>query len=272
MRLRIFLILIVCFVSRLSVAGWSKVGQFDNNAFTCGYFYNDKVGLIGGYVDRGWNSLRVKIIRTTNGGKTWATTSFPAGSGRITSIFMVDSLLGYASVDGNDYSLLKTTDGGNHWVDATTNNSGTSNCVYVTSKAIITTKWPQGYELIGGVSTNNGVTFSPVFYGSGIDRSNGIDFLDDLNGVVTMGPEDDINTPRYTYYTSDGGMTWRRGGRLEESWGVYADKTSRSYYTLPEAQAPDRSDVVYRSVDNGKSWKILYNFPGNNIHFTGHIA
>lgn len=272
MPLRIILILIVCLLSRLSVAGWTQIAQHNTSVYSCGYFFNDKVGFIGGTESAGWTGTRSKILYTINGGKTWSTSILPGGNGKITSIFMVDSLLGYASADATNYSLLKTTDGGIHWEDVTTNNSGTSNCVYVTSKAIITTKWPQNTELIGGVSTNNGVTFSPVFYGLEIHKSNGIDFLDDLNGVVTMGPENDQNTPRYTYYTSDGGISWRRGGLLEESWGVYADKTSRSYYTLPEAQDPYRSDIVYRSVDNGRTWKILYNFPGNNMHFTGHIT
>jgi hypothetical protein len=190
---------------------------------------------------------------------------------------MKDELIGYASIMLSDfnnpipsaYTIWETSDGGLSWTDVTGNIHGGATCVYSTSSATTITSW----NILGGVSITNGVTIPQTFTGQTIHKSNGIDFLDDKNGVVTMGPD----LPRggnvassYTYYTNDGGVTWKRGGLMHESWGVYAEKSSSSFFSLAEDEQGNPGNSVYHSINNGRNWTRITSLA--NLEFTGHIA
>ncbi len=267
--MRQIIILIVALIApTLGFGGWKQVGNF-NRAASCGFFFNEKSGLIGfGTTD---DRKQITIKRTSDGGSTWLACTVPAGTGRVTSIFMTDTITGYASVMYASYSVLKTNDGGKTWQNFINGDNNASTCVHATTKAVIRTLW----YAPGGSTLNKGLTFSQVFTGGNEDRSNGIAFLDDLNGVVTMGPDGGFfgggAQPR-TYYTADGGITWNRGGNMRESWGVYADKSTKKYVALAEDGQTNPGDVLYKSADNGRSWQQVRPSLLNNYNFTGHIA
>lgn len=264
----------MCLASTNVFASWNQVAHFKEIG-SCAFFLNERVGLVGfGIFNTG--NIDLIIRKTTNGGATWSQSSTPAGQGRITSIFMRDSLVGYASVMLSDfsfgtssYTIWETTDGGANWQDISSNQSGGATCVYATSKAIVTTSW--NYN--GGVFGINNLNFKNYFWSADQrDRSNGIDFLDDLHGVVTMGPDADAfgNVISNTYYTSDGGLNWQLGGQMHESWGVYAEKSSGSFFSLAEDNQVNPGNTLYQSTNNGRTWTKLNSF--GNLEFTGHIT
>ena len=249
-----------------------------NDPVGCGYFFDGMNGLIGsGQFAGGTGAVpgyNLRIWRTSNGGLNWIQCQTPNGQGRVTSIFMKDNLVGYASIYSDNYSLWKTLDGGKTWFDITNGQDGPSVCVHATSKALIKTMWTNfGAANSGGFSTNDGQTFNNTFYQQfGRENINGIAFIDDLNGVVMAGhlPNNFSNEIPYCYYTNDGGISWKWGADVDESWGVYAEKTSNTFYALPEGFANAHTTTVRSSTDVGRTWNILYDF--GNTEFTGHIA
>lgn len=259
---------------------WDRVGNM-TVPISCGYFFDEQNGLIGSGYFGGLDYIsndQIKIWRTTNGGDTWLPCGVPFMEGRVTSIFMKDALVGYASIFSYSDALWKTTDGGKVWQDITNSNLVTHSCVYATSKSLITTSWSQsniGSQTSGGFSTNDGLSFTHVFDNDYNEVNlNGIDFTDDNNGIVTPGPISVTNPrPRYTYYTNDGGLTWNRGALLNESWGIYAVKGTNTFVTIPEdnANANPKNRSLYYTTNLGRNWTQGASLPVNT-EVTGHIA
>ncbi len=268
------LLLICCSAWQQGYCVWNKVGQFPNEIAVSGFFWDEFNGFVGFGHSRGGNT-KALIRRTIDGGKTWTLCTSPNVQGAVTSIFMKDKLIGYSSIfeSGNrtNYSIWKTVDGGNTWVDITQGNPAHTNCIYATSKALIRTTWDNND--IGGVSTNDGGTFSAIFSTQSADRSNGIDFVDDAIGVVTMGPPSNFfgATKNSAWYTKDGGITWSEGDAIPESWGVYGVKGSNNFLTMSEDGQNNPGQRVYWSQNGGVNWSSRFTFNGSQS-FTGHIA
>jgi len=269
----ITLLLLSFFGAGSLCAQWNKVAQFNGERGTCGFFWNELNGLVGfgnGFFGAGINAL---ILRTTDGGKTWVNCTIPPAQGEVSSIFMKDHSVGYASIyestnPPRTYTIWKTTDGGITWQDHTfPNDAAITTCVYATSKALVRTTWFDGN--IGGRSLDDGVTFSKTFSNQNGDRSNGIDFSDDVNGVVSMGPSNNqFNT---IWGTQDGGVTWNEGDAIPEAWSVYALKGTKTFFAMPEGQSSVWNWDLYRTDDGGTSWNAGFTFPFNDL-FTGHIG
>src|SRR5688572_22960430 len=191
----LIIVIALLLIGQSAFGRWDRVGLM-NVPISCGYFFDDQNGLIGsghfafansGYVPND----PVRIWRTTNGGNTWIPCNVPNITGRVTSIYMKDALVGYASLFCHSSSILKTTDGGLNWQDNTFGNLSPSACIYATPFALVSTMWEQanfGAQRAGGISVDDGRTMSYVFDGFSINNLNGVDFLDDRNGVVTPGP------------------------------------------------------------------------------------
>lgn len=255
-------------------AGWTLIKQF-TQPVSSGYFFDAKRGIIG--TCNSQFIARPQIWRTSDGGITWQQSTTPiVDDARLSSIFMKDNLIGYASVmaDASVQGLWKTTDGGQTWFDHTQNNNFNATCVFATPTHLIVTSWLRGGGRTGGSSSNDGRTYSQTLKNSMNSYTNGIDFVDDLRGVVTPGPynffnNNDIQNP--CLFTTDGGMTWSEGGDISESWGIYALKGTMTFFALPEGNQSDDQTRVVRTADIGRTWSTLYTFP-SAYDFTGHIA
>ncbi len=82
---------------------WTQQILGTNNFFGSICFINENTGFIAGSSG---------LLKTTDAGDTW--TAINNGSGSLSSVYFIDSLIGYAS--GGHYSkIFKTTDGGNTW-------------------------------------------------------------------------------------------------------------------------------------------------------------
>jgi len=248
---------------------WKKIGQFSENA-VCGFFWDEKNGFVGfGNARTTGNAI---IRKTNDGGISWTICTVPNTDGGVTSIFMKDRSTGYASIANytQDYSIWKTTDGGTTWNDDTHGNAIYTNSVFATSKVLVRTAWFNG---IGGISRDDGVTFSSVFSTSNGDRSNGVDFSDDLSGVVTMGPGFDITSENPAFFTQDGGITWNVGDNIPEAWSVYGVKGTKTFFVIPEGFQDNPGRIVYWSQNGGNNWSSKFTFTNPPLpSFTGHIA
>jgi len=266
--------LILCSACQLAYCGWSLVGQFPGEHAECGYFWDEQNGLVGfGMMILNPSSIR-NIRWTSDGGKTWNLSITPGGKGAVTSIFMKDQLVGYASVFSKQVGTIvsaiwKTGDGGKTWVDHSFGDDENTECVYATSASLIRTNW---YGAVGGSSIDDGKNYRSWFTSTSFagDNSNGIDFTDDAMGVVTMGPNNDgsFSNP---WYTNDGGINWKTGTALPEAWGVYGVKGTKTFITLPEGRSGKYNQNVYRSDNGGNTWNSIFSFSFFD-RFTGHIG
>lgn len=224
------------------------------------FFFNEMRGIVGytGHPAYG-------IWLTNDGGATWKQAKYPTGfSGSITQIIMSDSLNGWATIEHDPQApcLWKTTDGGNTW-----NTVGPLvhySSVYQSPTALITTT--RSLTLFGQTSLDGGSTFQP----NPLQKYNDVNFIDDKIGVATAY----TNSPWQR--TTDGGITWNviTPQITTEAWSIYADKSTKIFYTAGEKDPTIRGSVgnseVLRSVDLGLTWQSIHTFPFfTNGHITG---
>ena len=173
----VFLTILVLFFSSPVFAQWTKIKTF-RGAFSS-FFFNEFVGFVGcDDIDA--------IQKTTDGGNSWVKGKIPGGynGGHITQIFMTDFLRGWATIEDAPTAqcILRTVDGGLNWT--ATGPVGSYNNIYETPSAVIALSrnnqgGPPRFPTI--ISTDGGATFQST----GLILKNGIDFVDNLNGVMT---------------------------------------------------------------------------------------
>lgn len=275
MSIRPFIIFlfVLCGYGSVTFGSWKETGPTTfNYPIGCGFFFDENYGFIGEGIFTNSPAFP-KIYRTTNGGTSWTECiTPPVSQGRITSIYMRDSLIGYASISTTDNSFLwKTIDAGISWVDINPGPLEKGTCVYVTSSAVIETSWNTSRRPIkpAGVSFDDGITFNNIFTGGSFNYSNGIDFSDDMNGIVTMGPS---NGGANCWLTHDGGRSWLQGAPIREAWSVYAVKGKNVFFILPEGDQGNKSGQLYRTTNTGVSWQLVSSPNARPANYTGHIA
>jgi hypothetical protein len=258
---------------------WNVILSLPNgDPFQASYFLNESVGFIA-------SQYRDGVLKTTDGGQTWVSTPLPHfppvpssdpsknlkdTDFTITQIRMLDPLNGWLTCEP-DFSLnipraypglYRTTDGGASWNPAKVSEDFSD--VYETSRALIMcSRDPDPVYGTGYISLDNGTTFSP-----GIPNTNGIDFVDDMHGVVTG----------YHYqvwsHTTDGGITWTNLAPPQniESWSVYGVKGSKWFFTASEGDwdgsNPHIPTTIQYSSDFGATWNIGTTLP---FRTNGHI-
>ena len=147
----------------------------------------------------GWASGGPHILRTVNGGTTWATVSDTSAE----YVHFFDAHNGVAFT-GQD--LLTTTNGGDTW---STHSLGVSAMVYLPGACFIspTTGWVVGQDTLVK-TTDGGAHWTRENYGSHIELE-WVDFADASHGLAggntTEGNRDYVRIFR----TSDGGATWK---------------------------------------------------------------
>lgn len=109
-RLLIFLTIIICATPVLSAPRWVPQTSPASQEINDVYFFDENIGFAVGN-----NKV---IIKSTDGGRNWASVVSEVNNYNLNSIFFINSTLGYAAgsnLSGNGY-ILKTTDGGQNWV------------------------------------------------------------------------------------------------------------------------------------------------------------
>ncbi len=267
-RFAIFVAAILLAIATLlpskSSATWKNIGQFSGYV-TASYFFSVDTGVIG------FNSVpNGRILRTTDGGANWTTSSIPVLSNTtpwITDIWFANKDTGWCTIAGqmniSDPRVWRTNDGGISW------------------KAVVSAvfNWPTGvrltpYALVvtegGGVgvhySIDSGKTWALQTFSQ---YSGGLDFLDTRYGVATnVLHHSGTNSTGYRsgfLYTTTGGTQWQNAliDFEHEAYTVYAMKHSSMFIAVPEDTIPKNGifpgSHVYRSKPNqyGASWDML---------------
>jgi hypothetical protein len=262
-------LLVLCFLSSAGRASWQLIytnPKNDGNPFRACFFFNEFVGFIAGDLSDG-------VYKTTNGGQTWTVTAiplYPGGvqpKGFITQILMTDPLHGWLTSEPPYYTpptnpgLYRTTDGGASWNPVNVNQDFSD--IYQTPSALVATS---RYGTGGVISPDNGKTFQNM---TGL--TNGVDFVDTLNGVMTGFLQ------TVWSQTLDGGITWTPLYPTDniETWSVYGVKGSNPgwFFTAGEGDqnlTPFKPfSSVRHATDYGTTWTTGTTLP---FRTTGHIA
>jgi photosystem II stability/assembly factor-like uncharacterized protein len=204
---------------------WELLGNFGSQ-LRCVYFLDE-----AGSPDIGFVGSDKGLFRTTDRGKTWKIT----GPGAI-DIFFTNSLHGWISSG----SLYETTDGGLTWRNSPV---GSTNVYYNKGRGLLLTE--------NSISSDNGLTW--LGNGSGFHR--GFAFNNDSEGV--QGTFDKI-----IRYTTDGGFSWTNSPLAVENWQPAGIKGTKIYFAGSENFIG--TDLLYRSLDGGMNWKMIYPFAGKS--------
>jgi len=234
-------VVLVSFFAHPSQATWNKIAQFNGMLYGSAIFFlDDKVGVIAG--NDGLSNPG--ILRTTDGGLTWKAATIPVISGAqgfdFGDIWFRNQSEGWATVfiNGTGYGhLWHTTDAGLNW--GTTILSGSCAGVRQTTHALVVAQY--GGMTGISISTDDGQTFSNSSWQTFV----GIDFVDDLHGVVSplWGQE--------FLCTSDGGLTWNKptSNVACEAWSVHGVEGTATFLAAPELSSSQGEYYVFRSLD-----------------------
>jgi hypothetical protein len=261
MKPSIRLLIFVGLFQFIAIAGrcttWQKVMDFPGTISIVKFFPNN-IGLVGLGKSPGSGSVSTEIWRSIDGGVTWTKCSTPNPiDGELTDLFMVDANNGYATIaTSGSGALWVTHDGGVTWGEGQT--YGNFSAVYATHEAVILAD-------LTGIAQNSidgGNTYNNI----DPNWMNGIDFVDDLHGVMTT-----FRGPGW-YYTSDGGVTWQLSQNTIESWSVYGVKGTSNFYASPEGPtfgSNPNPTTILRSTDFGVTWNSRGTL---TFHSTGTIT
>ncbi len=196
----------VCFSNNGGIS-WSNLGNFSvNGAYNGIFFKNSKVGFV---------CFAGDIRQTNDGGSTWNTAYIHEGYDMIGKLFFTSERIGYAyGCINNDLGsiglIVKTTDGGNTWMELT--------------------------------SMQEAVTC--------------LSFSDDKIGYA-------FTSDNNIYKTTDGGINWTFLNNITGQGCSYysAIVTNKTKYFVTGWS-------VFKTTDDFKTVKRVYESPGNNANLT----
>jgi len=154
----------------------------------------------------GWCVGYNLILKTTDGGNSWATQQFPTFviTPRFNSVYFIDNSTGWAV--GGYSSILKTTNGGNNWIKQYFNGASHYSVFFLDNNIGWMASGEPGLTFSGGYiskTSNSGNNWNRQYYGSSFQDTvmNSI-FFADYNTGWTAGFNGKI------YKTSNGGTNW----------------------------------------------------------------
>ncbi len=258
---------------------------------------------------KGWALTDQNILFTSNSGQDWKDVT-PSGSayGKYARADFLDDKYAWIAVTpqqvGNNVTVLRTSDGGQHWQSSTisANDASVGDVPhFLTTQEgfleLVTNGGPgAGSEPVGIFHTTNAgqnwTEVSDTEHSGGLPHGGiktGISFKDTQNGWATG--EDASLTP-WLYVTHDGGHTWKQQ-LLENLPGSIGTASTNVHYTttppvffgnngfLPiqvqgqlDTNAVINGFLILKSTDGGTTWstdwkanpKTLTNFASNDLY------
>lgn len=230
-----------------------------------------------------------KIIRTNNGGSTWAvqstaTFAAPAGFGNFVHFFNANEGVCMGDPNGGFFEIYTTTNGGTNWTRVVTGNIPAP--LSASEYGLVNIYTANGNTIWFGTtqgrifkSTNKGATWtvSSTPYASNI-YVQGIAFRDAMNGLA-IGVNGTSSANAGIIKTTDGGATWTMlttaftGGLDAKSTISYVPGTRATYVIGSVYQAGPGSAYT---CDDGANWAYIDNvqhlntvFLNSNTGFSG---
>lgn len=187
------LLFFVSWVLIVEAQSWIQLNSKTGKRLNDVYFFNRDTGIVCG--DKGL------ILRTVNGGFNWT----PISSGitdQLGYLHFIDQQTGYATGFSGNGTLLKTTDGGKTWMNASLNiPDSRSACIYFVDPLngyyAIGNKFYQNSKILK--TTNGGLSYDTVFRTK--EWINYLFFIDKNQGWATASGSN-------VYFTTDGGNSW----------------------------------------------------------------
>ena len=193
------------------------------------------------------------VLRTTDGGINWDTTSFPVKDVFLRNILFVDSLTGY--VGGGPNTLAKSTDGGVTWIDCAVDTSTVASRFPIWKIRFSENKnfgiAGGGVMDIAGViwkTTNQGAYWNSKIVSS--EPINDVKIFDSLN---ILGLAGDFEFGSSLIKTSNGGENW-----IYKNLGVFGIPKSLSFRDINEGWAPMGYSMNFLTTFNGgQDWVVI---------------
>ncbi len=258
---------------------------------------------------KGWALTDQNILFTSNGGQDWKDVT-PSGSayGKYARADFLDDKYAWVAVTpqqvGNNVTVLRTSDGGQHWQSSTisANDASVGDVPhFLTTQEgfleLVTNGGPgAGSEPVGIFHTTdagqNWTEVADTEHSGGLPHGGiktGISFKDTQNGWATG--EDASLTP-WLYVTHDGGHTWKQQLLENLPGSIGTASTSVHYTTTPpvffgnngflpiqvqgqlDTNAVINGFLILKSTDGGTTWstdwktnpKTLTNFASNDLY------
>jgi photosystem II stability/assembly factor-like uncharacterized protein len=238
------------------------------------------------------------LLRTANGGRTWARQPLPG----VLGFHFADARTGWAV--GHDAALLKTSDGGAEWkqyegiekliglpVESTTYNFGFCDVHFIDGARgwAIGNFYGRARNHLGGLfaTTDGGATWQRVPLSVKTQHSSSrftpgllhtVRFTDLGTGTVTGEMQDGEERYFFALHTQDGGKTWQQArvpGRtaqrahfLNPAYGWLAAVTPRKQQSAETSY--DTS--LKRTADGGASWQEAFTARGGQIRAVFFLA
>ncbi|MBM2845450.1 MAG: hypothetical protein HW407_762, partial [Bacteroidetes bacterium] len=256
---------------------WGLQAESDRFVVGRGLFYSFNDMDISG-ADTAWLAMYYSILRTTDGGNTWTSSSGPLGYMNAIGIDFINSREGW--VVGEPRAILHTTDGGSTWelqnqflseglqhvgfsdlsngiavgtggrvirttdggVSWITANSGTMQDLLRVKVLDNTHAWSVGGGGTILFSGNGGSTWTVQATGI-TTKISGIDFVDERHGWAAPAKGAMLKT-------TDGGTTWAKKGLDTQCW------KSISFVDTLLGYATDCSGNILKTTDGGESWNL----------------
>ncbi|MFZ1517970.1 MAG: YCF48-related protein [Ignavibacteriaceae bacterium] len=244
-------------------------------------FINENVGWIGGgsgLSGFGWN---FSILKTTNGGNSWAsqdiTTEVSKNSnqkdnleivdgGGIRDVFFIDENIGWAvgGINTWDRLILSTSDGGNNWIKRSYSSEDYDHySIYVTSQG-------KGWTVGGGgsiyLTTDNGKNWIKQAAGSGLlsgDDINSVFFIDRNTGFAS-GKRDGWQGGGVILKTTDGGSVWL----TKAFYNNFSTFNEIFFLDSLNGWSISSDDGLFITIDSGENWNWISSSPtGRSVYF-----
>ncbi|MCD4723691.1 MAG: T9SS type A sorting domain-containing protein [Bacteroidales bacterium] len=224
-------------------SSWEKINKGLNVYFSELGFFDSFNGLgIGGV----WSTAQ--LLRTYDGGYNWEyDTIIP--NGRFYNLYM-DGQSCYLLNDSSQ--MMKTHDGGLNWelLDIISPDSYYSDFQFVNEN----TGYCCGYKGEFIKTINGGLSWEDMSFGSTFHLSK-VFFADDLHGWLINYDAKEI------LRTSNGGETWASSQlgstMIYQPVSIFFHDVNAGYVTTDDG-------LLYKSIDGGASWELLYGFPSGN--------
>ena len=206
----------------------------------------------------GWVvSAAGEILRTTDGGSTWALQA--SGFGHLRSTDFLNASVGFAGTLSG--LLYRTTDAGVTWTNITSRLPkapiGVCGIAHFGNRVHVVGRFGGAADYFS--SPDGGISWEHSDLGTLAQGLVDVTFLDDQVGLIGgMARSATLNEgPAIILKTTDGGRNWRsvftHNVERGSAWKIFAVNTRVIYAAL---EAVDGTHRVVKSVDGGDNWEV----------------
>ena len=233
---------------------WTLQDAGTQNNIVSVFFLNRDIGWASSWNFDGY--FGTLLLRTTDGGNTWAHQPYPDENIFMNCITFLDSLTGW--MGGSPHAIVHTSDGGLNWEQAAVD---TNALAFFPVLNIYFYNDRYGYAC-GGMFDIAGVTWSTSDGGehwhpidnsqAPADEVHGIHMYDSLN-VIGAGGDPDLGYGVGMLRTIDGGWNWEY-----EELSMAGNAFDIDFRNEAEAWAPlgPAQELIY-SMDAGSTWALV---------------